>query len=179
MYEYNSGNQISPEIHQWFALVDKDRSGRITATELQAALANGKGGTFSESVCKLMINMFGQKKDGTIDIVEFQEVYKYINHWINFLRDVDLDNSGTIQENELNVVLTKMGYTVSPTFVTFLIKKCDPGNCQSMSVDQFIMFCIQLDKFTGAFRIRDTDKKGVISVGFEDFLTIAVDCSLY
>ncbi|KAL2723141.1 peflin [Vespula maculifrons] len=179
MYEYNSESQIRPEVQQWFALVDKDGSGRITATELQAALANGKGGTFSESACKLMINMFGHKQNGTIDVVEFQDVFKYINSWIDFLRSIDLDNSGSIQENELNEVLIKMGYKVSPKFVQFLMQKCDPGNCQSMSVDQFIVFCIQLDKFTGAFKARDTDRKGSISIEFEDFLTIALDCSFY
>lgn len=161
--------------------------------------------------------MFGHKQNGTIDIIEFQDVFKYINSWIDFLRDIDLDNSGSIQENELNAVLTKMGYKVSPKFIQFLIQKCDPGNCQSMSVDQFIIFCIQLDKFTGkriyispvdkntnlsdainyyfsykivilsldyycltgAFKARDTDRKGSISIGFEDFLTIALDCSFY
>lgn len=93
--------------------------------------------------------MFGHKQNGTIDVVEFQDVFKYINSWIDFLRSIDLDNSGSIQENELNEVLIKMGYKVSPKFVQFLMQKCDPGNCQSMSVDQFIVFCIQLDKFTG------------------------------
>ncbi|KAF7380716.1 hypothetical protein HZH66_014092 [Vespula vulgaris] len=144
-------------------IFDKDGSGRITATELQAALANGKGGTFSESACKLMINMFGHKQNGTIDVVEFQDVFKYINSWIDFLRSIDLDNSGSIQENELNEVLIKMGYKVSPKFVQFLMQKCDPGNCQSMSVDQFIVFCIQLDKFTDPIKY-ESDPQNHVSM---------------
>lgn len=47
--------QVSPEVEQWFAAVDRDRSGKISAVELKAALANGQGGTFSDTACKLMI----------------------------------------------------------------------------------------------------------------------------
>lgn len=49
--------QVNPEVQQWFAAVDRDSSGRITATELRAALANGQGGTFSDTACKLMIGI--------------------------------------------------------------------------------------------------------------------------
>jgi len=52
------GSGIDPNVQQWFSMVDRDRSGRITAMELQAALANGQGGTFSDTACKLMIGMF-------------------------------------------------------------------------------------------------------------------------
>lgn len=50
-------SELNPTVQQWFATVDRDRSGRITASELQAALANGQGGTFSDTACKLMIGM--------------------------------------------------------------------------------------------------------------------------
>lgn len=52
------GSEINPEVQRWFSTVDKDGSGRITAAELQSALANGQGGTFSDTACKLMIGMF-------------------------------------------------------------------------------------------------------------------------
>lgn len=58
---YGSSNlesEINPDVQRWFSMVDRDRSGRITATELQSALANGQGGTFSDTACKLMIGMF-------------------------------------------------------------------------------------------------------------------------
>lgn len=52
------GSEIHPDVQRWFSTVDKDRSGQITATELQSVLANGQGGTFSDTACKLMIGMF-------------------------------------------------------------------------------------------------------------------------
>lgn len=44
-----------PQIAQWFAAVDVDRSGQITAPELQSALMSSNGRQFSETACKLMI----------------------------------------------------------------------------------------------------------------------------
>lgn len=46
---------ISPEVQQWFNAVDGDRSGRISAKELKAALINGQGKNFSDTACQLMI----------------------------------------------------------------------------------------------------------------------------
>ena len=48
--------QVSPEAQQWFNMVDQDRSGKINANELKAALTNGRGENFSEASCKLMIS---------------------------------------------------------------------------------------------------------------------------
>lgn len=175
---FNPEPQVNPEVQQWFAAVDRDGSGRITATELQAALANGQGGTFSDTACKMMINMFDKEKNGTIDIVEFQALYNYVNAWLNVFRGFDHDNSGSIQESELSAALTQMGYRVSPEFIRFLIKRSDPGNHQSITIDQFIVLCVQIQRFTDAFRDRDTDRTGTISIGFEDFLTVALNCSL-
>nr|CAD7413749.1 unnamed protein product [Timema cristinae] len=47
---------IDPKIQQWFSTVDSDRSGVISAKELQAALVNGQGKHFSDTACRLMID---------------------------------------------------------------------------------------------------------------------------
>ena len=39
----------------WFVTVDRDRSGQITADELQRALLNGNWSHFNSETCRLMI----------------------------------------------------------------------------------------------------------------------------
>lgn len=56
----NQQAQINPQIRQWFEMVDTDCSGKITDSELQKALANGQGGTFSDIACQLMISRYIQ-----------------------------------------------------------------------------------------------------------------------
>lgn len=46
---------ISPDVERMFNAVDTDRSGKITAKELQQALQNGKGENFSDRCCQLLV----------------------------------------------------------------------------------------------------------------------------
>lgn len=70
-----------------------------------------------------------------------------------------------------------MGFRFSPEFIKFLITKSDLKNHRVMSVDQFIVVCVQIQRFTEAFRQKDSDMTGVITIGFEDFLSIALNCT--
>lgn len=72
-----------------------------------------------------------------------------------------------------------MGFRFSPEFINFLVKKSDPQNHKEVSVDQFIVLCVQVQRFTEAFRQRDTQQNGTITIGFEDFLTVAIGCSYW
>lgn len=193
----NSG--IPPEVQQWFAAVDRDRSGKINAQELKAALINGKGEQFSDNSCKLMISktrrhfyesylinsisrdvsgMFDKDASGTIDIYEFEKLFNYINQWLQVFKTYDRDSSGHIDQNELTQAFSQMGFRFSQEFISFLVKKLDPTKHSDISVDNFIVVCVQVQRFTEAFRARDTEQKGQITIGFEDFLSIAIGSSI-
>ncbi|KAK6188639.1 hypothetical protein SNE40_004788 [Patella caerulea] len=47
--------QMDPQIVRWFQAVDTDRSGKITAIELQQALTNNNWTKFNAETCRLMI----------------------------------------------------------------------------------------------------------------------------
>ena len=93
--------------------------------------------------------MFDKEKNSTINISEFQTLYNYINAWLGVFRGFDHDNSGSIQESELSAAVTQMGYRLSSDFIEFLIKKSDLCDHQSITVDQFIVLCVQIQRFTG------------------------------
>ncbi len=112
---------VSPETQRLFGMVDRDRSGKISADELKTALVNGKGENFSDVACKLMIGnvlhfidtidtnildvfrvgMFNRDKTGTVDIHEFEKLFAYINQWLAVFKTYDRDASGHIDESEL------------------------------------------------------------------------------
>lgn len=167
---------MSPETQSIFGQVDKDRSGKINAQELQAALVNGKGQNFSDNCCALMISMFDTDRSGTIDVYEFEKLFTYINSWLNCFKAYDRDQSGAIEEAELTQALAQMGFRFSPQFVQFLIS-VQGTNRTEVSVDQFIVLCVKIQRFTDAFRQRDSQQQGTITIGFEDFLGIALNCT--
>merc|ERR1712062_193443 len=93
--------QVDPSVQQWFSAVDTDRSGHISAQELQRALVNGNWSNFSEEACRMMIEMFDKDKKGTISIHEFGALFQYINQWKATFQGFDTDRSGTIEQAEL------------------------------------------------------------------------------
>ena len=46
---------VDPTVYGWFQAVDADKSGQITAIELQQALTNNNWSHFNPETCRLMI----------------------------------------------------------------------------------------------------------------------------
>jgi Ca2+-binding EF-hand superfamily protein len=54
--------------------------------------------------------MFDKDLSGTIDIMEFQQLYGYINQWLSAFKAYDKDGSGFIDEDELTQgILLRVG----------------------------------------------------------------------
>lgn len=123
-----------------------------------------------------MIAMFDADRSGTIDVAEFEKLFNYINQWLNCFKAYDRDQSGAIEEAELMQALSQMGFRFSQQFVQFLISVNDTRNRREISVDQFIVLCVKIQRFTDAFRQRDTQQQGVITIGYEDFLGVVMSC---
>ena len=62
-------------------IVDRDKTGKITAMELQRALLNNNWSHFNAETCRILIGMFDSNGDGSIDIHEFIALWKYIQEW--------------------------------------------------------------------------------------------------
>ncbi|KAL3105365.1 hypothetical protein niasHT_026098 [Heterodera trifolii] len=107
---------FSPDIQLIFQSVDRDRSGQISADELQQALSNGTWKPFNPETCRMMISMFDSNNDGGINFQEFGALWEYINDWTRTFRTFDRDNSGNIDRDELVNALTQFGYRLSGTF---------------------------------------------------------------
>lgn len=45
---------------------------------------------------------------------------------------------------------------------------------KEVSVDEFIVLSITIQRLTEAFRVRDTQHNGTITIGFEDFLNVVL-----
>ncbi|XP_050698071.1 peflin-like isoform X2 [Eriocheir sinensis] len=163
---------VDPNVASWFRAVDQDNSGHINAAELRQALQNGNWSQFSYEACRLMITMFDRDNTGNINIQEFGQLFTFMNQWTEVYRRYDSDNSGTIDESEMSTALQQMGYRLSPQFVGFLVAKFNPQT-RRVTLDNFIVANIQLKNLTEAFRNRDREMKGVISISYEDFVNMA------
>merc|ERR1712179_238794 len=164
------GNQL---VYQWFQAVDVDRSGQINALELQQALVNGNMSKFSEEACRMMIDLFGANRSGTIDVNEFSQLFNYINQWKGIFQGFDRDRSGSIDTNEFSQALQQLGYRFSQTFVQNVLTKYDPKT-RRLALDNFIVVCFSLKRLTDSFKRRDREMRGQALIGYEDFVGLAL-----
>ncbi|KAI6234437.1 hypothetical protein M3Y99_00794600 [Aphelenchoides fujianensis] len=159
-----------PNLWQIFQSVDSDRSGQISTDELQKALSNGSFDPFNPETCRLMIGMFDRDASGSIDFNEFTALWEYINDWARVFRSFDRDGSSSIDKGELTNALTQFGYRLSDQFISLLMQKFDRGHKNVLRFDDFINLCVVLQTLTASFRDKDTDRDGIITIGYEEFL---------
>jgi len=63
---------------------------------------------------------------------------------------------------------------VSPNFVSLVVARFDKLARQSLKLDSFIQCCVMLRGLTDAFRARDTNLNGNITVNYEDFMCMVL-----
>ena len=164
---------------QVFRKVKRDRSGAISAHELQQALSNGTWNPFNPETVRLMIGMFDRSNTGTIDFNDFGALWKYVEDWQVCFRYFDTDESGTLDKNELKTALTSFGYRLSDGFYEILIKKFGRSGEGVIFFDDFIRACVVLNTVTSSFREKDTDMDGVVILQYEEFLRMAFSFTIW
>ncbi|CAK5281992.1 unnamed protein product [Mycena citricolor] len=133
-----------PQLWNWFTSVDADRSGAITAPELERALINGDWTPFDLDTVKLLMTIFDTDRSGTIGFNEvcvevlrelrppadtraqFAGLWKYIKDWQNVFKHFDRDRSGSIDGSELRDALAQFGFNLSPHLLVLVQRKYDP-----------------------------------------------------
>lgn len=165
---------VDPQVQQWFMSVDTDRSGQISAVELQRALVNANWTTFNQETCRLMIGMFDKDFSGTINLYEFHALWQYIQQWRATFERFDSNRSGNIEGQELHQAFATMGYNVSPQFVQTVVVKFDHYARRSLTLDNFIQACVMLKSLTDMFKQRDQGMTGRVQLSYEDFMCMAV-----
>ncbi|CAA7263128.1 unnamed protein product [Cyclocybe aegerita] len=168
-----------PQLWNWFSTVDTDRSGAITASELERALINGDWTPFDLDTVKLLMTIFDTDRSGTIGFNEFSGLWKYIKDWQNVFRHFDRDRSGSIDGAELRDALAQFGYNLSPQLLDLLQKKYDVKANQAagrgapapgISFDRFVRACVVVKQLSEAFGRLDTDRDGWIQINYDQFM---------
>ncbi|CAG8614282.1 17736_t:CDS:2 [Gigaspora rosea] len=164
-YQQNTPSQAppgaDPQLYYWFQAVDTDKSGVLTADELQKALINGI--PFNIETVRLMMNMFD-------------------TDWKKCFAAFDTDNSGTVNFSELKTAMKTFGYNLSDNFISLLIKKYDKyagtknkTGKGDVTFDNFVQSCVTVKTLTDSFRRYDTDNDGWIMINYEQFLELVVN----
>lgn len=160
-------------LRQEFFKVDKDRSGAISAKELQAALRNGAGTDFNMETVELMIGMFDCQNRGVINFPDYCSLRKYIKDWQDCFRRFDRNNSGDINCSELREALTAFGYRLQDETYNTLLRRYNRMERGTIFFDDFIHCCIKLNNLTSRFKYH-ADMNGIITINYNQFLQMVM-----
>ncbi|KAJ8974627.1 hypothetical protein NQ317_011948 [Molorchus minor] len=167
--------RVHPAVEKWFRTMDTKNEGKISSKELQQAFETFQGKHFSDAACKFVVRLFDLDKNGGLDVNEFETLYHYIKQWLIAFNTYDRDESGFLDESELDCALKHMNISFSPDFIRFLITKNNP-KAKKLSLDQYIITCIQIQRFSDEFKMRDKNFTGNITIKYEDFLEMIMRC---
>jgi len=168
----------NPKLWSYFLTVDADRSGSISAPELQSALVNGDWTPFDLDTVKLLMNIFDTNRTGGIDFNEFTGLWRYIEDWQGVFQHFDKDRSGTIDRSELQKALNQFGMKLPQHLLSLLVAKFASSHSgsgvgdQTITFDRFLRACVFMKQFTEIFANLDTDKDGWVGLDYELFLTV-------
>ncbi|KAJ3878823.1 hypothetical protein F5051DRAFT_351292 [Lentinula edodes] len=169
-----------PTLWAYFTGVDTDRSGSITANELQQALVNGNWTKFDLDTVKMLMSTFDVDRSGTINYNEFAGLWKYIQDWQNVFRHFDRDHSGTIEGYELSEALRSFGYNLSPDLLRMIEQKYASapisgyGPPPGITFDRFVRACVVVKTLTESFQRADVNRTGFVQFSYEQFMSIVL-----
>ncbi|KAJ3789904.1 hypothetical protein GGU10DRAFT_342206 [Lentinula aff. detonsa] len=169
-----------PTLWAYFTGVDTDRSGSITANELQQALVNGNWTKFDLDTVKMLMSIFDVDRSGTINYNEFAGLWKYIQDWQNVFRHFDRDHSGTIEGHELSEALRSFGYNLSPDLLRLIEQKYASapvsgyGPPPGITFDRFVRACVVVKTLTESFQRADVNRTGYVQFSYEQFMSIVL-----
>mmetsp|Transcript_63496 Transcript_63496/g.150448 ORF Transcript_63496/g.150448 Transcript_63496/m.150448 type:complete len:267 (+) Transcript_63496:16-816(+) len=168
--------QPNQQLWAYFSAVDKDRSGRISGTELQQALTNGHPTPFNMETIAMMIRLFDRRNTGEIEFADFEALWNFINSWRDCFQRHDSDRSGNISEQELQQAVSSLGYSLTPAFYTFATPKFSKrgGAPGRIYFDDFILLMCKLKSLTDVFRQQDVQQRGSIQCQYEQFMTMTL-----
>ena len=157
----------------WFDAVDTDRSGKINAQELQRALSQAQY-NFNVSTAAKMIRMFDRDNSGSIQYMEFQQLYQFINQMSGAFRARDRDRSGTLEGPEVRAALAQSGYQLSePTFQR-MMNHFDKERSGGLKLDDYIELSVLLGTARNIFMFHDRNRTGQVTFNFDMFIAAAV-----
>jgi Ca2+-binding EF-hand superfamily protein len=118
------GAVTNPRAAQLFMAVDTDRSGSVTAKELQVALSSG-GYVFNSRAVKKMIAIFDVDSSGTLSYAEFEKLLETLQQWTTLFNSADRDRSGKLSNSEVKNCLRGLGFNLPEVTLDKMMSSVD------------------------------------------------------
>ncbi|GMH32464.1 hypothetical protein BSKO_00298 [Bryopsis sp. KO-2023] len=161
-------------MRQWFDTVDRDRSGHISAQELQRALAMGNM-RFSLTVTAQMIRLHDADHTGTISYTEFEQLHAFLMNMQQSFQYFDQDRGGSLSRDEVFRAISHAGFNLDQPSFDSVVKAFDPDRNEQLGLPEFIAMTLFLKGCAASFGAFDVERKGQILLNFNQFVYAAAN----
>ncbi|KAL5562359.1 hypothetical protein UlMin_032106 [Ulmus minor] len=163
-------------LREWFEVVDSNKTGNITASQLKRAFSVGNL-EFPLTIVQQMIRMYDFDRNGTMSFEEFVALNKFLLKVQQAFSDLER-NRGYLVTDDVYEALVKIGFSLdSPAFYT-VCESFDQKKNGSFRLDDFISLCIFLQSSRNMFDSFDTAKQGRVSLDLNQFVYCTANCRI-
>ncbi|KAJ8276181.1 hypothetical protein COCON_G00079330 [Conger conger] len=129
---------------------------------------------FSKESCRSMVNLMDTTGSGTLGMAEFHVLWEKIKRYLTLFRQFDVDKSGTMSSYEMRLALQSTGFKLNNyLFQLIILRYAEPENL-NVDFDSFLNCLIRLETMFKTFRILDTEATGVVSLNFDQWITLTM-----
>mmetsp|Transcript_64381 Transcript_64381/g.176743 ORF Transcript_64381/g.176743 Transcript_64381/m.176743 type:complete len:196 (-) Transcript_64381:241-828(-) len=142
-----------PALQQWFAMVDTDRSGAISAQELQRALAQG-GLNYSLKMIASIIRSQVPQGPAQLDFHMFCRVQQMLTRIQQVFSQHDTSRANALDLERVYAALTQLGHTLDkqPGGAFYMLcQSFDFDLRGTISLDSFVAMVVTLDNAKSVF----------------------------
>eukprot|EP01092_Planopodium_desertum_P000773 TRINITY_DN1115_c0_g1_i4.p2 TRINITY_DN1115_c0_g1~~TRINITY_DN1115_c0_g1_i4.p2 ORF type:complete len:164 (+),score=40.94 TRINITY_DN1115_c0_g1_i4:116-607(+) len=157
------------EINAWFAAVDTDRSGHITANELRNCTFGGI--PLGYETAYRLVKVFDRDNSNSIDFHEYAAMHKFLATLQAAWFAADTDRSGRLDGREIHTALGAAGFAVSyPAVMSVFASYARTEG--SIDFSSFLQLAARLARLKSIFEWEDKAKRGVIQLTFDRMVEI-------
>ena len=161
----------NPAVRDAFNAADKDKSGKIKANEMQAALSSG-GFKFNMGTVQKVMGLFDRDRSGELSLAEFEGVHAFVTTMTSGFRARDRDGSGSLIGPEVREALAASGYVLSEPVFQLLMKKHDKDHTGALGFDEYMELSILIGTVRNVFAYYDATaggRTGAVNFNWDSF----------
>eukprot|EP01114_Cavostelium_apophysatum_P004974 TRINITY_DN1547_c0_g1_i1.p1 TRINITY_DN1547_c0_g1~~TRINITY_DN1547_c0_g1_i1.p1 ORF type:complete len:304 (-),score=50.83 TRINITY_DN1547_c0_g1_i1:68-979(-) len=169
-YNQNTPQQIT-DLQAWFNSVDRDRSGTISAQELAGQPFAGQAlGIINAAK---LIKVFDKDFSGQLDFYEYASLHQFLNKMQQAFYQADADRSGYVDEREIHAAVQGAGFQLTFPTLKEICGRFDYVPNMGLSIQSFLQVCIHLARLRSIFEWNDIQKRGTVTLNFDQLSHIA------
>mmetsp|Transcript_5961 Transcript_5961/g.10731 ORF Transcript_5961/g.10731 Transcript_5961/m.10731 type:complete len:170 (+) Transcript_5961:124-633(+) len=157
---------------QYFAAVDIDHSGDITAKELQRVFQQGNIQLSLES-CAALIRMHDRDGSGSVSFAEFESMHMFISSVQQSFFATDKTRKGYLSQPEVKAALGMNGFQFDEPAFRQLMISFDPDQNNVTTLNEYLSLACFLASSRSIFQAFDPQRSGMIHLTMSQFVYVA------